>query len=123
MDVSENPNSPSVASENLNSTPGPTPLKPTIENKLSIVTPIRFDQLSNLLDGYDELLKAELVNGFQKGFDIGYRGSPNNDLKIKNLTSTIDNHEIVDTKIKKELQEGRFLGPFTLHIKNSKLTL
>ena len=77
-----------------------------------IVTPVLPDQLSFHLDGYDELLRLELVEGFKFGFDIGFRGTPNSDTNVKNLKSSFENTDIVAKKIQRELFENRLAGPF-----------
>ena len=105
---------------NQTTIPGTTPLRPcekkskscitdhVLSDQLSfdvhsyVTTPVLYDQLYFYLDGYDEQLKMVLVNGFKEGFDLGYRGTPNNDLKVKNLKSSSENPGIVREKINKE---------------------
>ena len=76
------------------------------------MSPVRPIKLSSYLEQYDKQRKLELVDGFTRGFDIGFRGIPNNNTKIANLKSTLDHPLIVGEKIKKELDENRLLGPF-----------
>ena len=49
--------------------------------------PIRPDVLETLLNkaGYPPNLTKEVVDGFRKGFDIGYRGPTNRQHTSKNL--------------------------------------
>ena len=61
---------------------------------------------------YDPILKTKLINGFKNGFDLGYRGIPNNDLNVSNLSSVKDNTSIIDAAISKELTAKRISGPF-----------
>ena len=61
---------------------------------------------------YDVELSLELIDGFTHGFDLGFRGSPNSNLRVTNLTSCKENPAAVNEKILKELNAGRLLGPF-----------
>ena len=54
-----------------------------------------------------------LVHGFRHGFDIGFRGSfedPN--ARPRNLRSALDNVDLVNEAIWKELTRGHTSGPF-----------
>ena len=77
-----------------------------------ITTPICHKQLEFYLEGYNVPLKRELINGFKHGFDLGFRGTPNSNIKVKNLKSTLENPNKVNEKIDKELHEERLYGPF-----------
>ena len=61
--------------------------------------------------GYPQSLKSYLVNGFKHGFSIQSLQS-NNAHAVKNLLSAQQFPQVVDNKIRKELQLGRFSGPY-----------
>ena len=63
---------------------------------------------------YDPILTAKVVSGLKFGFDLGFRGTVLNDKNVKNLTSAFDHPAIVLEAINKELQAGRFAGPFSV---------
>ena len=78
-----------------------------------MVTPVLPDQLDSYLDGYDELLREDLVKGFKFGFELGFVGTTNNNSKVTNLKSSFENAKVVKRKMLKELSEKRFSGPFS----------
>ena len=67
-----------------------------------------------MLDGYNQVLRHTLCSGFSFGFDIGYRGSPNSSLRVKNLLSCEDFPDIVDRSLEKEISAGRMIGPLAV---------
>ena len=78
----------------------------------TLPTPIDIEKLTMWLKGYEGL--EFLREGFTKGFDIGFVGDQ--PLAIggngKNLISADQHPEVVDTKLGKEIQKGRIMGPF-----------
>ena len=72
----------------------------------------RLEQLLRLSQ-YDEVKTEFLVDGFSKGFDLGY---VNENTEIQqtapNLKFTIGNKTILWNKVMKEVQAGRYAGPF-----------
>ena len=56
--------------------------------------------------------KEILIQGFTNGFQLGFQGTPNSDPNVKNLNSAFLHCSYVDKHIHKELDLGRFLGPF-----------
>lgn len=64
-----------------------------------------------MLEGYNFFLRETLARGFTFGFDLGYRGTPNSMLGVKNLSSCLEYPEVVDRSIRKELEAGRIMGP------------
>ena len=74
-------------------------------------TPIRANVLFSMLHDYDQDLRDYLIFGFKFGFDIGYRGEPNSNLNVKNLTSSLEYSKAVDENLKKEVLAGRMEGP------------
>lgn len=74
-----------------------------------------------IVDHPDRSLVDFLITGFRDGFDIGYRGNMSVGAN-KNLKSARDNPTHVTEAIKKEVDRGHTLGPFssppfpTLHV-------
>ena len=74
-------------------------------------TPVKIKELAKYLDGYDEELKDYIINGFEKGFSLEFKGERS--LKEpNNLRSAINNKAIAQEKIDKEVELGRIAGPF-----------
>ena len=67
----------------------------------ALPTPIDIKKFEKELVNYDPILKAKLVCGFKKGFDLGFRGYSNNNLNVDNLSSTAVHPEVVDKAIQK----------------------
>ena len=82
----------------------------------SIVTPVKVQQLEQLLKEmhYDEEKTKFLVKGFMEGFPIEYHGPMNVQQRAPNLK--LDNPEtdkiILWNKVMKEVQLKRYAGPF-----------
>ena len=74
-------------------------------------TPVKPNKLDDYLDGYDSQLRSYLVSGFKFGFNINNM-SYTSTTSDKNAKTTSKWPEVVDKKIKKELDLGRLLGPF-----------
>ena len=82
----------------------------------SIVTPIKVDVLHRFLrdSSYDEQKTKFLIDGFTNGFDLGYRGLTNR----RDLSDNIPIKEHIGSKldmwnkIMKEVELGRYAGPF-----------
>lgn len=74
-------------------------------------TPVIPKTLDCYLDGYDENIRQQLLQGFTEGFRLGYEG-PNKNLVSKNLKSANDNPEIISQKMDSEMQANRIAGPF-----------
>ena len=79
-----------------------------------ILTPIKVDNLRECLtqSGYDKRKTAYIIQGFQAGFDIGYRGPENRVEEANNLPFRIGNQTELWNKIMKEVQLGRYAGPY-----------
>ena len=75
------------------------------------VTPVKADRFEHLLTGYNPALKSFLVDGFRHGFRIYFIGdlSP---FESPNLQSALQSPEVVLTKLTKEIDAGRIVGPF-----------
>ena len=81
----------------------------------NIVTPVDVDKFETLLmdAGYDSIKTDEIIQGFHNGFDLGYEGptdvqikSPN--LKFREVGDKID----LWNKVIKEVKLRRYAGPF-----------
>ena len=66
--------------------------------------------LEDLLVRYDQSITQYLWTGFTEGFWVGFQGDPPGPCK-QNLLSEIQKPEIVSTKLNKEIELGRILGP------------
>ena len=81
----------------------------------NIFTPVDSNELDKLLkeSQYDNNKRKELVQGFRRGFDLGYRGKTRNIKQTaKNLKFTIGNKKELWNKVMKEVKEKRYAGPF-----------
>ena len=78
------------------------------------MTPVRADILENRLKlaGYDEKETKFLIQGFSKGFDIGYCGPRTRQSLSRNIPLRVRNHIELWNKIIKEVKTGRVAGPF-----------
>ena len=65
-----------------------------------------------LSSNYDKIESSILVHSFERGFDLGYRGDPNNNLNVNNLSSAVEHPLEVNKALEKELKAGRIVGPF-----------
>ena len=79
-----------------------------------IITPIRPDRLKDLLElsHYDEIKTQYLVQGFTKGFSLQYEGKLTGRRLAPNLKLRVGNKIELWNKVMKEVQLGRFAGPF-----------
>ena len=78
----------------------------------SLPSPINIEGLAARLEMCDPFDKVYLLNGFRKGFDLGFRSRPNNNPNIANLRSAEENPDIMSAALHKELALGRIKGPF-----------
>ena len=80
----------------------------------NIVTPVNVRALENMLTTakYDTARTLRLVKGFSEGFSLGYQG----DRKLKrlapNLKIRIGSSTSLWNKVMKEVEKGRYAGPF-----------
>ena len=75
-------------------------------------TPVKTDRLAELLQNYpDQTVAANLIQGFTTGFHLHYKGRQRT-RKCTNLLSAREHPEVFADKVNKELQLGRYLGPF-----------
>ena len=111
LDLPRHHKTPFASQTHVPTTPfGEIGVEPSDLEKLP--TPINILKFSKDLTGYDPILKTKLIIGFQQGFDLGFRGYPNNDLKVSNLKSVSDHPLVIDSAISKELAAKRIAGPF-----------
>lgn len=80
-------------------------------HNVCLPTPVVVDRLDFLLSGYDHSTAEFLSMGFRKGFPLHYDGIRGCS-DTKNLISAVNNSEVVDAKITKEVEAGRIAGPF-----------
>ena len=79
------------------------------------MTPIKVDIYADYLMATKFLRnKAKfLIEGFKKGFDIGYRGSQKRRELSNNIPIKVGSHDDMWSKLMKEVKLGRHAGPFT----------
>lgn len=77
----------------------------------NLPSPIRVDRFKHYLRAYPKQLREILLNGFTVGFSLGAT-SEISILSTKNHKSALRNPEITQAKITKELNKGRYKGPF-----------
>ncbi|MCP3931837.1 MAG: hypothetical protein GY705_22405 [Bacteroidetes bacterium] len=76
-------------------------------------SPIKFFPLQAWLDGYDPLLKAQLLRNIQHGVSIPCLRPTNTQKSVpKNQPSALKNFKLVDEYIQEELSNKRICGPF-----------
>ena len=76
------------------------------------VSPINAPKLCFYLEKYPNRREAQqLKRGFTQGFELGFQGESTN-IEACNLKSAKQNPDILKEKIQKEIEHGRFAGPF-----------
>ena len=75
-------------------------------------SPVKVEILKEYLKGYDKEEIEYLVEGFKRGFKLDYKGRVRNLEEPKNLKSAYEHEEVINKKIKEEIDAGRYLGPF-----------
>ena len=80
----------------------------------NIITPVQADELEKYLKdtGYDEKKTEFLVTRFKEGFDLGYRGEEKVQMRSPNLKFFIGDKVELWNKVMKEVETGRYAGPF-----------
>ena len=83
-------------------------------NWQDIITPIKVTELNILLkkSNYPKDKAEYLLNGFQHGFDLGYRGPTDRVHESNNIPLKIGSPTELWNKIMKEVKERRYAGPF-----------
>ena len=89
---------------------GPTPPPPRPPGN-SLPTPIKVRELARLLREVDHPGRDYIIEGFSKGFDLGFRG-PESALDASNNLSVNQNPEAALEKVLSEVKLGRIAGPF-----------
>lgn len=77
----------------------------------SLPTPIKVNRLVFLLDGYTPSTVEFFLSGFTKGFPVHFEGERTSQTAT-NLLSALENPEVVDAKLGKELAAHQLAGPF-----------
>ena len=80
----------------------------------TLVTPVDTVELEKLLidSNYDKQKTDFLLKGFREGFEIGYKGETEVQMKSPNLKLTIGSEIELWNKVMKEVQNKRYAGPF-----------
>ena len=80
----------------------------------NIKTPVKVKVLQQLLkqSGYDIQKTKMLTEGFTIGFRIGYQGSRTVKQTSPNLKLTVGSQVDLWNKVMKEVEKGRYVGPF-----------
>ena len=80
----------------------------------TVVTPVKVDAFEELLiqANYNKQKREYLVNGFQEGFSLEYRGEENVRQYSANLRLRIGSEIDLWNKVMKEVKLKRFAGPF-----------
>jgi hypothetical protein len=81
-----------------------------VEKLPQIPTPVKYQILEKLMVGYDPLITKYLVDGFHYGFSIDNDQYVSN-LNVKNLKTSFQNPDFVDTYLDKEIAAGRISVP------------
>ena len=84
-------------------------------NLTDIITPVKSDILEGLLleSGYKPSKIDYLVSGFRNGFELGYNGPLNGcQRQSPNLKLRVGNKVELWNKVMKEVELGRYAGPF-----------
>ena len=81
----------------------------------NVVTPVKSDILEQLLidTGYDRTKSNFVVNGFRRGFPLGYQGSRDIQLTAPNLKLHVGDEIELWNKVMKEVKMLRFAGPYS----------
>ena len=84
------------------------------DNYWEILTPINLQNFKSSLrqSGYDATKSVGLIQGFSRGFDIGYRGPEDRIDESRNLPLNIGLTTDLWNKIIKEVEQHRYAGPF-----------
>ena len=90
--------------------PDPCLPSPNLKNN-NLPTPVIVERLDFFLSGYNHSIAVFLSSGFRDSFPLHYEGDPGCS-DANNLISAIENPDVVDGKISKELKAGRLAGPF-----------
>ena len=79
-----------------------------------IVTPVKVEKLAEWLEksNYDRQETEFLLDSFSSGFDIGYTGPKERASTSDNIPFTVGNMIELWNKVMKEVQAGRYAGPY-----------
>ena len=100
-----------------NKASNPMPALPVSDQAITVTTPnqlptpIKPKVLSKYLEGYDDSQRQEIIEGFTRGFHLGFSGTLQN-VMSNNLKSAADLPEVISQKLAVEVTEGRISGPF-----------
>ena len=77
----------------------------------ALPTSVKVERLAFYLEGYEAHLYRAIISGFVQGFRLHFEG-PQVGQFWKNRLSAMQHPDIVDSKLTKEILEGRIRGPF-----------
>ena len=82
----------------------------------NVVSPVNADVLEKLLveSDYNAKKTKRIVEGFRRGFDLGYRGPSNVELTSPNLKFTVEDEVDLWNKVMKEVRVKRCAGPYPI---------
>ena len=80
-------------------------------NRVALPTPVSASNFASYLVDYDPALATFIIDGFSNGFRIPFDGHTPSQ-SPPNLKSALQNPDIVDQKLQKEMELGRIAGPF-----------
>ena len=85
-------------------------------NLEDIVTPVNPDELESLLieSNHPKLKREKLVKGFREGFLLHFEGDKNVRRLVPNLKLRVGSQIELWNKVMKEVQAGRYAGPYEL---------
>ena len=99
--------------ESTLSSPAPTPALQGLSELQQAHTLLRHSTFERKLKGHpDKAWVSWLLNGIDNGVATGYNG-PHFPFTAHNLTSALQHLEIIDAELRKEVELGHILGPFS----------
>ena len=86
--------------------------QPATAHPTRLPTPVKVNRLAFYLTSFEDQFRKNLIDGFTFGFRLHFQG-PSKASGAKNVISAMQRPEVVDSKLIKERQCGRILGPFS----------
>ena len=86
--------------------------QPATAPPTQLPTPVKVNRIAFYLTGFENQFRKNLIDGFTFGFGLLFQG-PSKASGAKNLISAMQRPDVVDSKLIKERQCGRILGPFS----------
>ncbi len=86
-------------------------MKPNHDTQ-NLSSKVDFIKFEKFLRGYSESDKQFIVSGFARDFTLNFHGEHNCVVETENLPSAREQPSLLWEKIRKEVEEGRVVGPF-----------